>query len=217
MRGCFVRALLGRGALCVVASLSRVDAFTASMFVGRLLTDIFSPSTPNLFYNFYEVFFSTQNTTSLLYDPLLPFFRLAEREPQVRKKLGLVLSDFFAWTHGRELDIRTYRHEIAWFVGEAILRQGLQQAQIGQLCVGNCETRDFTLLCFWRPRPRRVETIDSRIRKQDFSNRGTAIALGRVTRFRLKWRSLSADAGRMVSHTEVILGPDLPGGKSDRR
>lgn len=34
MRGCFVRKLLSLGAICVVATLARVDAFTASMFVG---------------------------------------------------------------------------------------------------------------------------------------------------------------------------------------
>jgi hypothetical protein len=136
MRGCFVRRLLGKGAVCVVASLSRVDAFTASMFVGRLLTDIFSPSKPDLYDNFHEVFFWTQYTTALLYDPLLPFFRLAEKDPEVRKRLGLVLSEFFAWTHGRELDIREYRLEIAWFLGEAILRHGLQQIQIGHLSSG---------------------------------------------------------------------------------
>ena len=136
MRGCFVRALLGRGAVCVVASLSRVDAFTASMFVGRLLTDIFNPPSPDLYHNFQDVFFASQYTTALLYDPLLPFFRLAERDPEVRQKLSLVLSDFFRWTHRRELDIRKCRHEIAWFVGESILRHGLQETQIGHLGSG---------------------------------------------------------------------------------
>jgi len=106
------------------------------MFVGRLLTEIFNPSKPSLYDNFHEVFFSIQYTTALLYDPLLPFFRLAEQEPEVRKRLALMLSDFFAWTQGRELDIRRYRYEIAWFMGEAILRHGLQQAQIGHLASG---------------------------------------------------------------------------------
>jgi hypothetical protein len=136
MRGCFVRALLGRGALCVIAGLSRVDAFVASMFVGRLLTDIFSPPKPNLHRNFHEVFFVTQYTTALLYDPLLPFFKLAEKQPDVRQKLALVLSDFFGWTLGRELDIRKYRYEIAYFVGESLLRHGLQQTQIGHIHSG---------------------------------------------------------------------------------
>jgi hypothetical protein len=144
LRGCFVRALLSRGAVCVVASLSRVDAFTASLFVGRLLTDIFNPVTPNSHDNFHEVFFATQYTTALLYDPLLPFFRLADKNPDVRKKLGLAMKDFFLWTRGRPLDIRKYRHEIAWFVGDAILRHGLQQLRIAHLSSGI--TRPETLL-----------------------------------------------------------------------
>jgi hypothetical protein len=144
IRGCFVRALLARGAICVVASLSRVDAFTASMFVGRLLTDIFSPPKPDSYDNFHQVFFATQYTTALLYDPLLPLFRLAEKDAEVRSRLGLVLADFFSWTRGREIDIRKHRHEIAWFVGEAILRHGLQQIQIRHLAPGT--VRPETLL-----------------------------------------------------------------------
>ena len=136
IRGCFVRGLLGRGAVCVIASLSRVDAFTASMLVGRLLTEIFNPVKAGMYENLHEAFFSTQYTTALLYDPLLPFFRLSQRSVEVRTKLGLVLGEFFQWTHGRELDIRKYRHEIAWFVGEAILRHGLQSIQVAHLKSG---------------------------------------------------------------------------------
>lgn len=136
MRGCFVRGLLGRGAVSVVASLSRVDAFTASMFVGRLLTDIFSPMKPALYDNFQEAFFATQYTTALLYDPLLPIFRMAERDVSVKEKLAKVLSEFFTWTYRRELDIRKYRYEIAWFIGESLLRNGLQQLQLAHLQSG---------------------------------------------------------------------------------
>jgi len=62
--------------------------------------------------------------------------RVWQKDPEVRKKLGFVLSDFFTWTHGRELDIRKYRHEIAWLLGEAILRNGLQEIQLGHLQSG---------------------------------------------------------------------------------
>ena len=43
LRGCFVRRLLALGAVWVVATLAPVDAFTASMFVGKLLTGIYNP------------------------------------------------------------------------------------------------------------------------------------------------------------------------------
>jgi hypothetical protein len=151
MKGCFVRALLRHGAVSVVASLSRVDAFIASIFVGRLLTDIFNPPRPEAYRTFHEVFFVTQYTTALLYDPLLPFFRLAKKDQEVKARLGAVLTEFFNWTRGRELDIRLYRHEIAWFIGEAMLRHGLQSVQIGHAVSGAVKPETLLFSVFGVP------------------------------------------------------------------
>ena len=109
---------------------------TENQLRDRLLTEIFNPVKAGMYENLHEAFFSTQYTTALLYDPLLPFFRLSQKSVEVRTKLGLVLGEFFQWTHGRELDIRKYRHEIAWFVGEATLRHGLQSIQVAHLKSG---------------------------------------------------------------------------------
>lgn len=69
------------------------------------------------------------------------------------------LPSIFDWCFrgcaGRELDIRRYRYEIAWFMGEAILRHGLQQTQIGHLASGI--TRPETLLFSVFGAPGRVE------------------------------------------------------------
>ncbi len=106
------------------------------MFVGRLLTEIFNPVKLELCNNFHQVFFLTQYTTSLLYDPLLPLFKRAGKDPKIKERLGHVMSEFFNWAHGRELDTRKYRNEIAWLLGEAIARHGLQEIYIGNLRSG---------------------------------------------------------------------------------
>lgn len=127
IRGSFVRELLARGAVCVVATLSRIDAFTASIFVGRLLTDnIYNPGIPEGYDTFGEVFFSTQYTTAMLYDPLLPLFRVAEREESIKPALQTILSEYFQWSIKRGIDVKTYGNEAAHVLGELIARTGLR-------------------------------------------------------------------------------------------
>jgi len=125
LNGCFVRKLISRGAVCVIASLNRVDAWTASMFVGRLLTELYSPMIPGQHTSLDTVYFATQYTTAMLYDPLLPLFRKVERDATLRKTLGMVMGDFLKWVHGRELDIRRYRYEIGVFLNDTLEKYGL--------------------------------------------------------------------------------------------
>lgn len=80
MRGCFVRKLLSLGAISVVATLAPVNAFAASMFVGKLLTDIYSPVPRGRDRDFHDVFFDTQVSTAVLYDPMLPLMRKAMQQ-----------------------------------------------------------------------------------------------------------------------------------------
>lgn len=129
MMGCFVRKLISRGAVCVVASLNPIDAWTASMFVGRLLTEAYRPAVRNQHGSFASVFFTTQYTTALLHDPLLPLFRKAESDSTLRKTMGMVMGDFFKWVDGKELDVRRYRHEIAEFLYELLHKYGLAKQQ----------------------------------------------------------------------------------------
>jgi len=144
MRGCFVARPSWKR--CFIASSpvsAAVDAFTASMFVGRLLRDIFNPASPDLHNNFQgRLLFNSIYDSAFYTTRSFRSFGLPKKDLNVRKKkLSSVLSDFFKWTHGRELDIRKYRHEIAWFVGEAILRKWLARNPDRAPDVGNCETR----------------------------------------------------------------------------
>jgi len=69
-----------------------------------------------MYKSFDEVFFSTQYTTSLLYDPLLPLMRQAMRDATVKSALAGVFEDFFRWAAGQEIHVQEYRNEIALFL-----------------------------------------------------------------------------------------------------
>lgn len=97
-----------------MATLSRVDAFTASVFVGRLLADIYNPPKPQIYDDFGEVFFSTQYTTAMVYDPLLPLFRRVEKDPSIKPSLAGILSGYFRCKlHGEGKSVRAIATETA--------------------------------------------------------------------------------------------------------
>ncbi len=125
MRGCCVRQLLAHGAVSVIATLGRVDAFIASMFVGRLLTNVFNPLHPGMFRTLQDVFFMTQFTTALLYDPMLPLIRRSGSDPAIRQAIGPIFREFFAWADRGHDDLNKYRNEAAWLLGSLLAQSGL--------------------------------------------------------------------------------------------
>ena len=158
MRGCFVRALLAKGAACVIATLTRVDAFVASMFVGRLLTEIFNPVVRGGQRTLAKVFFDTQVTTALLYDPVLPVMRRSMGDKGRREALGHVFSDFFSWARGARLTARELRVATAWVLGEAMARHGLTDLYVAAHEAG--QLRPETLLFSAFGAPNRVEILE---------------------------------------------------------
>ncbi len=150
VRGCFVRELLARGAVCIIATLSRVDAFTASMFVGRLLTDIYNPAQRGLYDSLDEVFFGTQYTTALLYDPLLPLLRRAQRDSDLKKPLGEVFGAFLRWARG-PFDFRKYRYDAAWVLGELLAQHGLAEVYAGAQRAGLVRPETLLFTAFGLP------------------------------------------------------------------
>jgi hypothetical protein len=125
IRGCVVRSLLGRGAYAVIATLARVDAFIASMLVGRLFADIYQPLAYKEERNLADIFFFTQLTTALIYDPLLPLFHRAENDAGIRKRMGPFLGELALWAHGRPVDPETYHEQIAVDISELLLKHDL--------------------------------------------------------------------------------------------
>jgi hypothetical protein len=152
MRGCVVRRLLERGAVCVIATLALVDAFTASTFVGRLLTDLYNPIKPGAYTTFDRIFFVTQFTTALLYDPLLPLLRKARHDRDMMKSLGGVLGSYYAWAGNRPIeDVRRFRYEAAEVLDEAIKRNGLTSAYADAVKAGNVRPETLLFSAFGVP------------------------------------------------------------------
>jgi hypothetical protein len=152
IRGCFVRRLLAHGAVCVIATLSRVDAFMASIFIGKLLTEIFNPTIASPHRTLEEVFFFTQASTALAYDPLLPLFRRATRDADVKLRLGYLLADFFKWVSGQMIDIRKFRTEVALFFNEGMEKYGLIELQRAALQGGLIRPETLLFTCFGVPK-----------------------------------------------------------------
>lgn len=160
IRGCLVRTLLAQGAAAVVATVSRVDAFTASMMIGRLLTDIYSPLTPTARRSLLDVFFITQYTTALLYDPLLPLIRRAEKQVDLRPRVAAVIQDLLRWAGSHPIVLNRYRMEIAVKMGECLAQHGLGDAQANLTQSGH--VRPETLLFTIFGMPSAVAVVDPR-------------------------------------------------------
>jgi hypothetical protein len=125
LRGCVVRSLLSRGAYAVIATLARVDAFIASMLIGRLLGDLYQPL-PNVEdRTFLDIFFAAQLTTALMYDPLLPLLHKAETDPKIAQPLNHMRLEIIQWFHGRPIDVATHHKEVATKLTECLVKYGL--------------------------------------------------------------------------------------------
>jgi len=125
VRGCVVRSLLSRGAYAVVATLTRVDAFIASMLVGRLLTDVYQPLPHTKERSLLDIFFNTQLTTALVYDPLLPLVHKSETDTQIGGQLNNMLRELIQWFSGRPVDPKTYHEEVSTKLTELLLQYNL--------------------------------------------------------------------------------------------
>lgn len=157
VRGSFVRKLLSRGAVCVVATLNRVDAGTASIFVGRLLTEVFSPLQPGMYSNFSQAFFAAQYTTSLLYDTIMPLLRNAEKDERLKEQIAIVLSGYFQWSAGRQIDLKTFGKDAGQVLDQLINAAGLGTRYEAMKTAG--QIRPETLLFTAFGLPEHVELV----------------------------------------------------------
>ncbi len=153
LRGCLVRRLLAQGAVCVIATLAPVDAFTAEIFVGRLLTDIYSPVNPDGYNTLDEVIFATQLTTAMLYDPMLPLMRRAHGDQKMQRAVGGVFSRYFSWvTRYPSVDPARFGHEAAFVLGKAIDEEGLRTVFSGLDSAGLVRPETLLFSTFGAPR-----------------------------------------------------------------
>jgi len=151
IRGTVVRQLLSRGAICVIAALHRIDAFTAAIFVGRLLTEIFSPVRAGMATSFLDVFFNTQFTTAVLYDPLLPLIRQGESVQEIGEAVTRVIRGYWRQMHGRDIDPKVSRIEAANRIGELLAQEGLADRQRGLAQAGRLTPETLLFTAFGLP------------------------------------------------------------------
>jgi hypothetical protein len=122
------------------------------MFVGRLLTDIYNPIRKGAYKNLAHVFFVTQVTTALLYDPLLSLIRKAMKDQEISRRLGRVLGEYYAWASAKPItDFRRFRHETAWFIGMSMAQHGLTEAYVNQQRAGNVRPETLLFSAFGVP------------------------------------------------------------------
>jgi hypothetical protein len=150
LRGCVVRSLLGRGAYAVIATLARVDALIASMLTGRLFADIYQPVNCDEERTLADIFFGTQLTTALTYDPLLPLLHKAETDDTLRERVAMALFEFIQWAHGRPVDPERYPEEVAVRLTEILLQNDLYDLHRNPQSAGHVrpETLLFSMFGF---------------------------------------------------------------------
>jgi hypothetical protein len=150
LRGCVVRSLLSRGAYTVVATVARVDAFIASMLAGRLLADVYQPLPNAEERSFLDIFFATQLTTALIYDPLLPLLHKAEKDPTIRDRFNQMRFEIVHWFHGKPIDLRTFHEEIGTKLSECLVKYDLYDLNINLRAAGHVrpETLFFSIYGF---------------------------------------------------------------------
>ena len=128
------------------------------MFVGKLLTDIYNPVQRGQDRDFMDVFFDTQVSTAILYDPLLPLMRKAMRRQSLKAPVGRVLGDFYAWARTVQLGPREFRVAAAHVLHNSLGRHGLGERQAAYHQSG--QIRPETLLFTAFGAPSRIELLE---------------------------------------------------------
>jgi len=138
VRGSLTRALFDHGALSVVGTLHKIAADAASLFVGKILTEIFSPLIPSQFDNFLEAFFNAQLTTAVLYDPIFPLMRKCRSDPTKMRRLARVFEAYLP-EMSKPVEPKEFRIKAAVLLNELLqknqLREMYEQIQSSGLIV----------------------------------------------------------------------------------
>lgn len=136
LRGSIVGPLLERGAISVIATLHEISADAASLFVGRLLTEIYSPPVNVNHKTLSEAFFTSQLTSALLYDPLFPLLRKSKRKTELREKLSYVFLEYLKYFDSKPIDSRQFRYKASEILSECLIKYGLYYEQLETVKAG---------------------------------------------------------------------------------
>ncbi len=105
-----------------------------------------------------DVFFDTQVSTAVLYDPLLPLMRKAMRRQSLKLPVGRVLGEFYAWARSVRLGPREFRVAAALMLNQSLERYGLAAQQAAYYQSG--QVRPDTLLFTAFGAPGRIELVE---------------------------------------------------------
>ncbi|MEN8263274.1 MAG: hypothetical protein ABFR82_07410 [Nitrospirota bacterium] len=146
IKGSLVGPLIERGAICVIATLKKIDAFVASTFVGKLLSEMYSPSSAVNYETLSDAFFVAQLATALLYDPLLPLLRKAKPGTEMSLALAATIIEYGKRLTSEPIDIKVFRDKAAIVLYECLTKYGLayKQAELTQAGKVTPETLLFT-------------------------------------------------------------------------
>jgi hypothetical protein len=136
--------LLDNFPICLTRPVSRIPV--AAMFVGRLLTDVYSPHPQMNFKTFSDVFFVSQLTTALLYDPLFPLLRRAQPHTRMSEALYRVILDYSRGVSSGVISPRDFRYKAAEILSECLQTHGLLEQYLATVKSGEVipETLLFT-------------------------------------------------------------------------
>lgn len=151
LRGSMIVPLLKRGAVCVIGTVQKIDAMAAAIFVGRLLTDIYSPPPKTSYTTLLEAFFISQLTTALLYDPLLPLLRKARPGTETAKKVYNVIFEYIQYFSKEPFEPRSMRYKAGEVLHENIMKQGLLEQQIQYFQSGEVTPETLLFTAFGLP------------------------------------------------------------------
>ncbi|RLB87249.1 MAG: hypothetical protein DRH50_17150 [Deltaproteobacteria bacterium] len=143
--------LLSRGAICVIATLQKIDAYAASIFVGRLLTDIYSPPKDASYETLSDAFFVSQLTTAFLYDPLLPLLKSAQPGSEEEKKIKSVILDYLYEFIGKPINPKSIGYQAAEVLYHRLEAHGLIERQTETVLMGQVTPETLLFTAFGVP------------------------------------------------------------------
>jgi hypothetical protein len=136
--GTLTRELFDHGALSIVGTLHKIAADVASLFVGKILTEIFSPPVWSQVETFLDAFFNAQLTTAVLYDPMFPLMRKCGSDPTKMRQLARVFESYLT-EMSKPMDSKEFRMKAANLLNELLqenqLREMYEQIQNSGLVV----------------------------------------------------------------------------------
>jgi hypothetical protein len=127
LSGCIARKMLSRGAICVIGTLSSVEAMLASLFFSVLVREIYIGTSFPRSRTLDEAFHNTQIYMTTVWEPLLPLLRRFESDAQMTMRINAFLDELRTRRPGRPPEATLQQQLLADTIemNECLERHGL--------------------------------------------------------------------------------------------